>query len=232
MELWRSTTSSGGGDVSDNLMHELAEIKDALAKMAELENQLLSSKLSSSGQSEWQGELMESMDSQKKQLALLEEEIGKALTLLGDMTKSASGLQQVLGELGTDTVKGFATLGTQVELLKGVSAADPNATSADLDEKLTRVQDILRNGQMHLESKVKAAETAVEGLYAKMESGYGQLAKELKGLSNVEAVLLDTGDSVMDTKRRLEYGVQQIMGELNIQLKEHTTSLNSSLQQR
>ena len=35
--------------------------------------------------------------------------------------------------------------------------------------------------------------------------------EEIKGLSNVEQVLLDTADSVMDTKRKIEFGVQQII---------------------
>ena len=43
------------------------------------------------------------------------------------------------------------------------------------------------------------------------------LQDELKGLSKVEKVLLDTADSVMDTKKKIEFGVKQIMykiGEL------------------
>ena len=39
----------------------------------------------------------------------------------------------------------------------------------------------------------------------------------MKGLSKVEKVLLDTADSVMDTKKKIEFGVKQIMykiGEL------------------
>ena len=37
------------------------------------------------------------------------------------------------------------------------------------------------------------------------------LQAEIKGLSNVEQVLLDTADSVLDTKKKLEFGVQQII---------------------
>lgn len=235
MELWQSSSTSNGlADISEVLMTELADIKDSLSRTAEFEAQVLASTLTNSGQSDWQGELMESMDSQKKQLALLEEEIGKALRVLGDMTESASGLQTVLGELGTDTSRGFEALGAQVDLLRETQGAggDENATLNHMDEKLNHVQEILKSGQKHLEEKVKLAETAVEGLYSKMENGYGQLAEELKGLSNVESVLLDTGDSVMETKRRLEYGVQQIMGEMNAQLKEYTSNLNTSLQHR
>merc|ERR1711909_232825 len=38
-----------------------------------------------------------------------------------------------------------------------------------------------------------------------------ELEDEIKGLANVEKVLLDTADSVMDTKRKIEFGVQQII---------------------
>ena len=42
-------------------------------------------------------------------------------------------------------------------------------------------------------------------------SSFRDLTKEIRGLSNVEQVLLDTADSVMDTKRKVEFGVQQII---------------------
>ena len=34
--------------------------------------------------------------------------------------------------------------------------------------------------------------------------------EELKGLSKVEKVLLDTADSVIDTKKKIEFGVKQV----------------------
>jgi len=56
-----------------------------------------------------------------------------------------------------------------------------------------------------------------ESLFERVNDGYTELTAEIKGLSNVEQVLLDTADSVMDTKKKLEFGVQQIIfkvGEL------------------
>ena len=35
--------------------------------------------------------------------------------------------------------------------------------------------------------------------------------EELKGLSKVEKVLLDTADSVIDTKKKIEFGVKQVL---------------------
>eukprot|EP00095_Tigriopus_kingsejongensis_P005181 maker-scaffold237_size242172-snap-gene-1.33 protein:Tk05181 transcript:maker-scaffold237_size242172-snap-gene-1.33-mRNA-1 annotation:"paramyosin " len=56
-----------------------------------------------------------------------------------------------------------------------------------------------------------------ESLFERVNDGYKELTDEIKGLANVEQVLLDTADSVMDTKRKVEFGVQQIIfkvGEL------------------
>lgn len=229
MELWKTSVSSGNSgnsgnsDISDNLLQELHEIKELLTTQNPSGTQV--SKLSNAVNAEWQAELMESMDSQRKQLALMEEEIGRAIRLLGDMTKSASTLQTVLHELETDTATGFQVIEAQVGNLK-------SNVSKDVEIQITRVQDVLKNGQQHLETKMKTAEVQMEKLFTNMQSGYAHLAQELKGLSNVESVLLDTGDSVLDTKRRLEYGVQQIMGEISNQLKEQTSNLNASLQLR
>merc|ERR1740128_836199 len=50
-----------------------------------------------------------------------------------------------------------------------------------------------------------------ESLFERVDTGYKELEEEIKGLANVEQVLLDTADSVMDTKRKIEFGVQQII---------------------
>ena len=39
---------------------------------------------------------------------------------------------------------------------------------------------------------------------------YVYFQSEIKGLAKVEKVLLDTADSVMDTKRKMEFGVKNI----------------------
>ena len=45
-------------------------------------------------------------------------------------------------------------------------------------------------------------------IYAHIYDVYFQ--SEIKGLAKVEKVLLDTADSVMDTKRKIEFGVKNI----------------------
>jgi hypothetical protein len=62
--------------------------------------------------------------------------------------------------------------------------------------------------------QVTEAGDMAESLSERVEQGYQNISAEIRGLTNVEQVLLDTADSVMDTKRRLEYAMQQILLEL------------------
>lgn len=94
MELWKATSlgggqaGGGGGDLNDSIMTELAEIKESLVRVIDSN----SNKAGTSGTSDWQTEIVESLDSQRRQLAVLEEEIGRAIGLLGDVTNSASSM--------------------------------------------------------------------------------------------------------------------------------------------
>jgi len=42
---------------------------------------------------------------------------------------------------------------------------------------------------------------------------------EIKGVSNVEKVLLETADSVTEVKRKLEFGIQQIVFKVHKHIK-------------
>ena len=68
-----------------------------------------------------------------------------------------------------------------------------------------------------------------ETLADRVDKSYAGLAKEIHGLHKVEQVLLDTADSVLDTKRRLEFAVQQILLELGDSIRRQTGDLNSTL---
>lgn len=68
-----------------------------------------------------------------------------------------------------------------------------------------------------------------ETLADRVDKNYANLAKEINGLHKVEQVLLDTADGVLDTKRRLEFAVQQILLELGDSIRRQTGDLNSTL---
>ena len=68
-----------------------------------------------------------------------------------------------------------------------------------------------------------------ETLADRVDKSYASIAKEINGLQKVEQVLLDTADGVLDTKRRLEFAVQQILLELGDSIRRQTGDLNSTL---
>ncbi|KAF0302576.1 hypothetical protein FJT64_025346 [Amphibalanus amphitrite] len=67
-----------------------------------------------------------------------------------------------------------------------------------------------------------------EGLYDRVSQGYDELKGEIQGLSNLEEVMVDTADSVLDTKRRLEYGVQQILLEVEAAVRAQGIKINGT----
>lgn len=91
--------------------------------------------------------------------------------------------------------------GHKRSLAKVLKSAEANILSSSNELK----EIVIESGHM------------AESLMESVNDGYASLTDELKGLSKVEKVLLDTADSVMDTKKKIEFGVKQIMykiGEL------------------
>jgi ABC-type transporter Mla subunit MlaD len=76
---------------------------------------------------------------------------------------------------------------------------------------------------------VEESGNMAETLADRVDKSYASLAKEINGLHKVEQVLLDTADGVLDTKRRLEFAVQQILLELGDSIRRQTGDLNSTL---
>ena len=77
--------------------------------------------------------------------------------------------------------------------------------------------------------QVEESGNMAETLADRVDKNYANLAKEINGLHKVEQVLLETADGVLDTKRRLEFAVQQILLELGDSIRRQTGDLNSTL---
>merc|ERR1711983_751377 len=112
----------------------------------------------------------------------------KAIYYVGNDTKTMfKDVESLLGD--DDEVAG------KKSLRKALESTETNILSASKELK----DIIVESGSM------------AESLFERVDNGYKELEEEIKGLSNVEKVLLDTADSVMDTKRKIEFGVQQII---------------------
>merc|ERR1719410_2494209 len=80
-----------------------------------------------------------------------------------------------------------------------------------LRKALVATEQHILDASKDLKEIIVESGSMAESLFERVDMGYKELEEEIKGLSNVEQVLLDTADSVMDTKRKIEFGVQQII---------------------
>ena len=88
---------------------------------------------------------------------------------------------------------------------------DETGTRRNLREALDATESHILSASRELKDMVVESGSMAESLFERVDNGYKELETEIKGLANVEQVLLDTADSVMDTKRKIEFGVQQII---------------------
>lgn len=96
--------------------------------------------------------------------------------------------------------------------MENILLDDSNTTDNTSLRKLLRSTETnLLTASEDLKNIVVESGHMAENLFERVDSGYKDLEGEIKGLANIEQVLLDTADSVMDTKRKIEFGVQQII---------------------
>jgi len=88
---------------------------------------------------------------------------------------------------------------------------DETGAKKSLRRALEATETHILSASKELKDMVVESGSMAESLFERVDTGYKELEDEIKGLANVEQVLLDTADSVMDTKRKIEFGVQQII---------------------
>jgi len=147
------------------------------------------------------------------------------------LSKQGGGRQSsaILENLAQETYEMITLLPTYIETTRSAIVSLGNDTKSQFKEVESLLVDDGDSGQQSLKKALKSTEKNIlkasselkdivmesgnmaESLYERVDTGYKELEEEIKGLANVEQVLLDTADSVMDTKRKIEFGVQQII---------------------
>jgi len=143
-------------------------------------------------------------------LTTLAKESFDILTLLPTYIESTKA---AVSELKEESNTNFA----KVESLLVDDSESQDGNNKSLANVLRSTETNILGASKELKEIVIESGHMAESLFERVNDGYHELTEEIKGLSNVEKVLLDTADSVMDTKKKLEFGVQQIIfkvGEL------------------
>lgn len=120
------------------------------------------------------------------------------------------------------------TLQEMKEKFIAISDRGVDKVTMKIEEGLTTSNDNHKDVMKIIEDMQGNSET----LYDDMTKSYDQLLGEVKGLSKVEEVMVQTADNVLDTKRRIEYGVHQILLEVGDLIKLQGKNLNGTVNQR
>ena len=133
----------------------------------------------------------------------------KALVGAFNQEKALVGAFSVIVQPVVEPMDHFTALFRDVENIL-VEEEDVGGKKS-LRKALVATEQHILDASKDLKEIIVESGSMAESLFERVDMGYKELEEEIKGLSNVEQVLLDTADSVMDTKRKIEFGVQQII---------------------
>ncbi|XP_011875150.1 PREDICTED: centromere-associated protein E isoform X1 [Vollenhovia emeryi] len=180
-------------------------------------------------------------------------------TKIGDLEKSLEKLRQVTqsvqerpSERQLDLSPAFEdhvrTLVQVQELLEGTSdrlrelprinemQALHNETQAMLQEAKHALNDIVTRGIDNIGDKItegkEETKDSVAALRMDLANNAERVNQELQNLEKGQSVMISMADHVLDTKKRVEYGVHQILLEVGELVKTQGVNINSTLSQR
>lgn len=90
-------------------------------------------------------------------------------------------------------------------------------------------QEILSQDVHNVSLVVTNSLSTNEVLYTNLQNSYNNLSKEIEALSKIDVLLIQTADNVLDTKRRIEYGTQQILSEVGELIKLSAKDTNDTV---
>ncbi|XP_018577326.1 golgin subfamily B member 1 [Anoplophora glabripennis] len=164
-------------------------------------------------------------DSQNVTLEKLEE-IKQENTLIPE--KTAELIQVPLNNIQDDLEsKSNETMKSINELL-----LIPEKTAQLIQVPLNNIQDAMANKSNETMKNINELFDITVTLTERFSNNYEKIRAEIQALGKLEQVMLRTADDVLDTKRRVEYGVHQILAEVSKQVKDSTKDINQGINER
>lgn len=128
------------------------------------------------------------------------------------------------------------------QTVAGIPSEPTNATSQLVQETKHAVMEAVKSLSDRLDDSERKREASEDKLMKATEStkafqddvqnSFRLMSHEVKTLSDVEKVLVQTADNVLDTKRRIEYSTHQILMEVTAQVNDRSKELNESMNAR
>ncbi|XP_070158533.1 putative leucine-rich repeat-containing protein DDB_G0290503 isoform X2 [Polyergus mexicanus] len=111
-----------------------------------------------------------------------------------------------------------------------------NETQAMLQETTHALKDIVTRSINNIEDRItetkEETKDSVAALRMDLANNAERVSQELQDLEKGQSVMVSMADHVLDTKKRVEYGVHQILLEMGDLVKAQGVNINSTLSQR
>lgn len=156
-----------------------------------------------------------------------EEEIRNIAKLLASAESMWKGLPSLADLAGATNKTMQSILSAQLDInSKGDSGFSKLAIQ--LNELVNQTE----SSQEQILKKLTDTSSLADNMFNGVSKSYEELRNEVQGLTKVEKVMIQTADNVLDTKRRIEYGVHQILLEVGGLIKEQGKELNETVNNR
>ncbi|CAH0564783.1 unnamed protein product [Brassicogethes aeneus] len=111
-------------------------------------------------------------------------------------------------------------------------ASRPTGISDDLSKTIKEIKEELENNHSELNGTLTDLTEVSSALASSIPASYDQIKNDINSLNRLEQVMMQTADNVLDTKRRVEYGVHQILADVSNKIKDGGKDVIDSVNER
>ncbi|XP_023015574.2 uncharacterized protein [Leptinotarsa decemlineata] len=169
---------------------------------------------------EWKQNFLKALDAQKFQVKEVLSDMKNVKDKLTELPKKSD-----LGLIQNTTLE-------KLEEIKQETIKQPNLTSQLLTDTLEDINNNVNTTHEETIRNINVLSDIAANLAESFAANYGKIKEEMQALGRVDQVMIKTADNVLDTKRRFEYGVHQILAEVTKQIKESTKDINQAISDR
>ena len=156
-----------------------------------------------------------------------------------NQTQDLTSLSEVVKSGDISTNKNYDAIVHHLNELKNISHSNfgnlhENLISIvnendDIQTKLNNMTVTLKDGHASIIGNLDESTDTAENLHATVAENYKLLSEEINALGKIEQVMINTADAVLDTKRSIEFGIQQVILELGDVVSQSSMTMNSTL---
>lgn len=242
-------SSESGSDRNSQILSKLDESQTTMAKhFDKLETNMKDMNHKIKNEANQLKEKIQTVASEVKNAGSTIENVDNSVGKLKEIVKSVENGPQKTSDIGSTLNEQSRALVRLKELLQDTSErlqelpriselqSLHNETQMALQETKHVLRDYVTRGNDGLESKIVESKEdikyAISNLRMDMGANADRIKQELQDLEKGQSVMVSMADHVLDTKKRVEYGVHQILLEVGDLLKAQGTNINNTLNSR